>query len=239
MSYDESVTQIVENRFVDYFQHFKTLPLISSDSKVEQQGCNIMFRIFFMAYFLQMSEDKVSSYLEKCYMLYSEYAEQFFEKKNSYLHSPAMFVYNVLIGDLMFARLDKEKETNFAFRMNKLFNVLLLNKLHLKTEKKIHMMTAYFRPFIETFNQEHLFHAYRIVDIMLQSCKDESSYELVVKNFLHVLQKPKTKFIFDERSVETLCFEKFLQNKECFEAKLETADTDDKMMQLIKWVLEM
>ena len=87
MSYDENVTQLVQNRFTDYFQHLKKLPLISNDKKVLQQGCNIMFRIFFMTYFLQMNEDKVNSYLEKCYMLYTEYAEQYFEKKNSYLHS--------------------------------------------------------------------------------------------------------------------------------------------------------
>ena len=239
MSYDENVTQLVQNRFTDYFQHLKKLPLISNDKKVLQQGCNIMFRIFFMAYFLQMNEDKVNSYLEKCYMLYTEYAEQYFEKKNSYLHSPAMFVYNVLIGDLMFLRLDKGKETDFALQMNKLFNVLFLNKLNLSAEKRVHILNTYFQPFVTTFKQKHLFHAYRIVDIMLQSCTNEESYELVVKNFLHFFQKSKSTVVFDEKSVETLCFEKFFQNKECFESKLQSATSDDKMMQLIKWVLEM
>jgi len=239
MSYDENVTRLVENRFVDYLQHLKTLPGISNDNNVVHQGCNIMFRIFFMVYFLQMSEDKVSSYLEKCYMLYAEYAEQYFEKKNSYLHSPAMFVYNVLIGDLMFMSLDKERESHFAFKMNKLFNVLVLNQYSLTTDKKIHILTTYFQPFISTFTQDDLFHTYRILDIMLQSCKDEYTYELVIKHFTQFFQKPRRGVVFNEKNVETLCFEKFLQNKECFETKLKDATTDDNMIQLIKWVLEM
>lgn len=239
MSYDENVIQLLENRFVDYFQHLKTLPLICNDKKVLQQGCNIMFRIFFMVYFMRMNEDKVSSYMEKCYMLYTEYAEQYFEKKSSYLHSPAMFVYNVLIGDLMYLRLDKGKETDFALQTNKLFNVLFLNKLDLTAEKRVHLLTTYFRAFVTVLQQEHLFHAHRIVDIMLQSCTNEETYELVVKNFLQFLQKCHNKVAFDKKSVETLCFEKFFQNKECFESKLHDANTDEKMIRLIQWVLEM
>ena len=239
MSYDENVTRIVEKHFVDYFRHLKTLPLISNNNKIVQQGCNIMFRIFFMVYFLQMSEDKISSYLEKCYMLYAEYAEQYFESKNIYLHSPAMFVYNVLIGDLMFMKFDKNKRSNYAFKMNKLFNVLVLNQFQLTTDKTIHILTTYFQPFISTFKQEHLFHTHRIIDIMLQYCKDEDTYELVIKHFIQFFQKPRTKVEFNQKNVETLCFEKFLQNKECFETKLEAAKTDDNMVLLIKWVLEM
>ena len=108
--YNESICKIYIKQLLKYLDDVNNINFINNRNVIIFQGFNCLNKILMIIYVLEMSEEQINSYLEKAHMLYIEYTEQVFLKKEDVIHSPSMFVYNVLIGNISFESIKSNKD---------------------------------------------------------------------------------------------------------------------------------
>ena len=117
-------------------------------------GFKSIIQLLSILHLIKMPEEQINSYLEKSYILYVEYAEQVYLKKTSSYHTPTMFVYNVLIGNISLNAYTNSEKLNINktgltpfMRQLSVWNELLLywNHEHLTILQRIYFVKNFLK----------------------------------------------------------------------------------------------
>ena len=208
-------------------------------------GIKVMLQILSFFYLLKVSEIQMNSYLEKSYILYIEYSEQVYRKKVEPLHTPMLFVYNVLIGNIKLNEYkESEKlnkcssgETPFIKKISIWTELIMFKENnHLSIDNRIYYIENFLYSYLHIFTTSNKFDAYRAFLCMQQKLKQCSheKYSHFLTSFLkYFSNKPS---ITTKPSIQKLCFYKMLNEQEQFETMLENANCLEKMNKCINWV---
>lgn len=213
-------------------------------------GFKSIIQLLSILHLIKMTEEQINSYLEKSYILYVEYAEQVYLKRTDSYHTPTMFVYNVLIGNISLnAYTDSEKQninksgiTPFIRKMS-IWNELLLywNHDHLTTLQRIYFTKNFLKSYLLLFTVKQFFELFRVFEQIQGFFKNEQNifdkYNTFLTSFHKYVSKQNNEFT--KENVENLVFEKFVRHKETFEEKFYQVENIKNMDDLIEWVFTM
>lgn len=237
--YDESICNIYINQLVKYLEDIDNITFVNESSKkmIIIHGFNCLLRILSFTYLMEMAEEQINSYLEKAHLLYIEYTEQVFLKKEDTIHSPSMFVYNVLIGNLL---LDN-KNTNmnpFILYLSKWAYLLMFWNCKFNIFERKYFIENFFNSYLLLFTNTNLFELHKPFEIVQNHLKNLNNvfdvYSMFLSSFHDYFEKKDS--IFTKQYIENLCFEKFLRHKDYFEEELGKVETKKEMDNLVKWI---
>ena len=244
--YNEYVVHIFIVHLLKYLDNIENIPFINSKNKnsIILQGYNTLLRILSIIHFIQMSEDQINAYLEKTHMLFIEYTEQVYLKKEEISHSPTMFVYNVLIGNIClnsYLSTIKLPKDEFIIKISKWSNLLLFwNHNDLSLINRKYIVKNFLKSYLFTFIHHDLFHVYRVFETIQTHFLKKSNifdiYSMNLSSFHNYFIKNEK--IFSENEIENLCFEKFYKNKDYFDDTFNNVTTKQDMDKLISWIFE-
>lgn len=196
---------------------------------------------------INMPEEQINSYLDKSYILYVEYSEQVYLKKTDSYHTPTMFVYNVLIGNISLnAYTDIEKQISNAsgivpfMRQLSVWNELLLywDNKHLTTIQRIYFVKNFLQSYLLLFTTKQYFELFRVFEKIQSFLKEDEKvfdkYCYLLTSFHKYVSKLNTEF--NQQMVEDLIFDKFMRHEEKFEEQFYAIENIKQMDELIEWI---
>lgn len=243
--YNENIIKIFIDNLLKYLDNIENVTFLNSRNNnfVLIKGYNLILRIISIIHYTEMSEEQIKSYLEKAYMLYIEYSEQMVIKREEIIHPPTMFVYNVLIGNIALNSYLKKVKTDehFIIYFTKWSNVLLFwNQKYLTTNNRKYIIKNFFSQYFLTFLEDSLFHVYRVFESIQNNLINNENifdlYSMLLSSFHNYFIKIET--YNNKQSIETLCFNKFVQNKEYFDTSLSEVKNKTDMDKLITWIFK-
>lgn len=235
--YNESICKIYINQLIKYLDDVDNLNFSNNRNLIIFQGFNCLNKILMIIYVLEMSEEQINSYLEKAHMLYIEYTEQVFLKKEDVIHSPSMFVYNVLIGNISFESIKPNKE-QFSLYLTKWSFLLSFWDSKITINERKYFIENFFNSYLLLFTNADLFELHKPFEIVQNHLKDLNNVFDVYSKFLSSFHNyfEKNDSIFTKQDIENICFEKFLRHKDYFELELSKVETKKEMDTLVHWI---
>lgn len=235
--YNESICKIYIKQLLKYLDDVNNINFINNRNVIIFQGFNCLNKILMIIYVLEMSEEQINSYLEKAHMLYIEYTEQVFLKKEDVIHSPSMFVYNVLIGNISFESIKSNKD-QFTLYLIKWSFLLSFWDCKFTISERKYFIENFFNSYLLLFTNTDLFELHKPFEIVQNHLKNLNNvfdvYSMFLSSFHNYFEKNKS--TFSKKDIENLCFEKFLRHKDVFEEQLNKVETKKQMDSLIHWI---
>ena len=157
--YEEQVIRSYNNHLLNYIVDFEKITISHTNDRIKMfiQGLQTMLHVLSIIYCIKLTDEQINSYLEKCPLLFIEYTEQVYLKQSDIIHTPSMFVYNVLLGNIS---LGKNKCVNNSF-MKHLYKCSML--LHFLDNKDItidnrkQIVNEFQKPYLLCFTKKDFF----------------------------------------------------------------------------------
>ena len=245
--YDHTIILHYVKHFTDFLYSVQKSEFVNQNEKNKNiyQGCKTMLHILSFFYLLKVSDSQINSYLEKSYILYNEYTEQVYKKNSEPIHTPLLFVYNVLIGNINFKEylkyekmtiIDKE-DVPFVKKLAVWQEVLMFWKnKHLTLDNRIHIVDNFLKSFLIIFSTKEMFPVYRIF-VLIQDHLQKVNFDIYtffLTSFNNYFSNKN--LFFHKDDVQDLCFKKMIQEKDVFDEKLKQATTLKQMDVFIEWI---
>jgi hypothetical protein len=238
--YEEEVIRHYNTHLLTYMSDFDKIIMMNNNdqSKLFIQGFQTMLHVLSIIYCIKMTEEQINSYLEKCPLLFLEYTEQVYLKQSDIIHTPSMFVYNVLLGNIS---LGKNKCVNNSF-MKHLYKCSML--LHFLDNKDItidnrkQIVNEFQKPYLLCFTKKDFFPVLSVFEhiqtkLMLYS-NSVAKFFLLLSSFLNFFKNTKKYYTND--MVKEIYYTKFMVQREVFEEHLNNVSTITQMNSIIKWI---
>ena len=235
-------------RLLEYLEDIHKVSFQNDKQKQELQyhGFKTMNHTLSILYLVKMDEKQIDSYLEKAYILYNEYTEQVYSKNLEFLHSPSLFVHNVLLGNIgLNDYVEKEKRnkkkgiTPFGVKISTLSNMLMFwENTNLTMENRIHITNNLLKSYLLLFTNDKIYETFRVFqhiqEMGLLHKIGFDKYSFFLASFLnHFTNNTKS---FKQTQVEEICFEKFLNKKEESITMFENANQIKHMDEFVAWI---
>ncbi len=236
--YDEQIVCCFNKYLLDYFNNTDTINAIKNRDFIIHQGFQTFLHILSILYVMGMKTDQLNSYLEKCPLLFVEYTEQVYLKQSENLHTPSMFVYNVLLGSTTM----QEYKCNNSQFMNKLMKwshiLFIWEHRNITIENRKYFLNNFLQPYLLLFTNDDCFYTYIIFENIQNSLLHKTNcyeiYSYLLTSFLNHFSKKKKSLTHD--NVKSIHFNKFMEEKETYDEKIENITNLKHMDGLIKWI---
>lgn len=248
LTYDRTIIEMYVNHLEKYLLNADKIECSNPLHKnvVIYNGFKSILKLLSILHLIKMSKEQINSYLEKSYILYVEYSEQVYLKKTDSYHTPSMFVYNVLIGNIALnAYTDSEKQninmsgnTPFMRKMI-VWNELILNwgNSQLNINQKIYFIKNFLQSYLLLFTNDSKFELFRVFESVLQLFKDDNvfdKYTYFLTSFHNYVSKNEAEF--DNKMVEEIIFEKFVRHQDTVKEMFQDVKNIKHMDNLVEWL---
>jgi hypothetical protein len=238
--YEEQAIHYYNIHLLSYIVEFDKITILHTNDRTKMfiQGLQTMLHVLSIIYCIKMTDEQINSYLEKCPLLFIEYTEQVYLKQTDIIHTPSLFVYNVLLGNISF---EKYICNNNLF-MNNLYKwsmiINFLENKEITSNHRTKIISKYHQPYLLLFTKTELFPLCSIFEyIQTQLLKYPNSiekYVLLLSSFLDFFKNKKNSYTND--IVKEIYYNKFMVNNSTFEEYISDVSNITKMNSLIKWV---
>ena len=249
IKYDQEIIQMYVKHLEKYLNDVEKIEcsnLLHKDIII-YNGFKTIIQLLSLLHLIKMPEDQINSYLEKCNILYVEYTEQVYLKNTDNFHTPTMFVYNVLIGNISLnAYTNSEKQninlsgTTPFMRKITIWNEIVLywGNVEITNIHRIYFIQNFLQAYLLLFTKDSCFELFRVFK-NIQSCFDKQTnicdkYTYLLTSFYSYISKSSINF--DKKYIEDLIFEKFVRNKEQFEEMFNEIENMNDMDNVIEWI---
>lgn len=248
-TYDRTIIEIYAKHLEKYLLDADKIECSNPSHKsvVIYNGFKSILQLLSILHLIKMSEEQINSYLEKSYILYVEYSEQVYLKKTDSYHTPSMFVYNVLIGNIALnAYTSSEKQninisgnTPFMRKMS-VWNELILNwgNSKLNINQRIYFIKNFLKSYLLLFTTDSKFELFRVFESVLQLFKNDDNvfdkYSYFLTSFHNYVSKNETEF--NKKMVEEIIFEKFVRHQDTAKEMFQDVKNIKHMDTLVEWL---
>lgn len=247
--YNNEIISSFTKRLLEYLEDIHTISFQNDKQKQELYYCGFktMIHIFCVLYLIKMDGEQIDSYLEKAYILYNEYTQQVYSKNLEFLHSPSLFVHNVLLGNIGLneykekEKLNKNKESKCAFgvKISTWSNILMFwENNDLTMENRIHISKNFLKSYLLLFHLDKNYEACRIFqhiqELGLLNKMSFEKYSFFLASFLNHFTNNNMNL--KQSDVESICFEKFLNKKDECISMFENANQMKDMEEYVSWI---
>ena len=238
--YDENIITSYNKYLLSYLDNSNNLNGISKNDEknIIVQGFQTLLHVLSILYSINMKEEQINSYLEKCPLLFIEYTEQVYLKKTDILHTPSMFVYNVLLGNITLQD-HKCKKNNFMNDFIKWSrSILFWNCSTMNLQNRIYFVRNFMQPYLMLFTNPSLSKLCVIFENIQSRLLHRSNvYELylfLLTSFLNFFTKKKCNYT--DKEIKQICFDKFMRENDDIYEQLDNVSTLKDMDAVIKWI---
>jgi hypothetical protein len=240
--YDETIIHFFKNHLLQYLTNISLINIGQPDNshKIIVQGFKTMLHVLSIIYTIQMPEQQINSYLEKCPLLFIEYTEQVYLKKTDSVHTPDMFVYNVLLGNLT---LDQHNSTNSPFitYLYKWSHIIpFWENSQLINDQREYLVANFMESYMLIFFNNDKHHLYRILEIIQNTIKDDANvfnkYTLILTSFINYFSNKTVSFT--KENIQQICFDKFMREQDEYEKHISNIESIKNSDVMIKWIFE-
>ncbi len=240
--YDEQIIQCYNKYLFYFFNNIDSLNMLSTNNRttIINQGFHTFSHVLSILYSIDMNEGQINSYLEKCPLLFIEYTEQVYLKQIDKIHTPSMFVYNVLLGNITMRECKSNNNKNdFIKKLIKWSQIIFFwDNNHITIDNRKYFSKNFLQPYLLLFTSNSVFSLYRVFENIQRNLSTKTNifevYSFLLTSFLNYFSKKNA--LYNEKQIEDLCFNKFMRNKEYFDEQCNDITTLKHMDGLIKWV---
>ena len=239
--YNEKVIKYYNTHLQNYLHHTKDMNTtnLNEKQKIEIQGFETMLHVLSIIYCIKMHDEQINSYLEKCTLLFLEYTEQVYLKKTDILHTPSMFVYNVLIGNISFKEYTNTNNNTFINKLAKWSTIICFweNK-KITDNNRMYLVKNFMSPYLLLFTQEKYYSLHLIFE-SIQTYIINFNYgfekcSLLLTGFLNYFQKKN--HTYSKEEVKSIHFNKFMHEKDDCDEYFKNITSLKDMENFIKWI---
>jgi hypothetical protein len=240
--YNEKTIHYFNEHLLQYLNNIDSINTDTHDGsyKIKVQGFKTLLHVLSVIHTINMPEQQINSYLEKCPLLFIEYTEQVYLKKNDTVHTPDMFVYNVLLGNLT---LDQHKITNSPFitQLSKWSHTIpFWENSKFINDQREYLVANFMKSYLLTFINDDKHDLYRIIEIIQGTLKDDvnvfNKYTLILTSFINYFSDNTDSFTKED--VQQICFDKFLREQDQYKEHISNAENIKNTDIMIKWIFE-
>lgn len=240
--YDEQVIHFYKTHLLLYLTNITAIDIGQSDLsyKIIVQGFKTMLHVLSIIYTIQMPIQQINSYLEKCPLLFIEYTEQVYLKKTDSVHTPDMFVYNVLLGNLTLDQHKCNKSSFIGYLYKWSHTIPFWENVELINDNREYLVANFMESYMLMFLNNDKYNLYRIIEIIQSSIKYDDNvfnkYTLVLTSFLKYFSNSSSSYT--KERVERLCFDKFMLDKDVYEKHISNISNIKNTDEMINWIFE-
>jgi len=196
---------------------------------------------------VKMDGEQIDSYLEKAYILYNEYTQQVYSKNLEFLHSPSLFVHNVLLGNIGLNEYKEKDKMNkvkystspFGIKVSTWSNMIMFwENTELTMENRIHISKNFLKSYLLLFHLDKNYEAFRIFqhiqEMGLVNKMSFEKYSFFLTSFLNYFTNKNVNL--KQNQIENICFDKFLNKKEECKIVFENAKQMKDMEEFMSWI---
>ena len=240
--YNEKIIHYFNEHLSQYLTNIDSINIDAHgcSSKIIVQGFKTMLHVLSVIYTIKMTEQQINSYLEKCPLLYIEYTEQVYLKKSDPVHTPDMFVYNVLLGNLT---LDQHKVDNSQFitQLSKWSHTVpFWENSKFINDQREYLVANFLESYLLTFVNDDKHNLYRIIEIIQDNIKQDvnvfNKYTLILTSFINYFSDNTSSFT--KAHVQEICFDKFMREQDQYKQHISNAENIKNTDIMIKWIFE-
>lgn len=247
--YNNEIITSFSKRLLEYLEDIHTISFQNDKQKQElhYNGFKTMIHTLCVLHLIKMDGQQIDSYLEKAYILHNEYTQQVYSKNLEFLHSPSLFVHNVLLGNIGFndykekEKMNKLKDSTspFGVKISTWCNMLMFwENTELTMENRIHITENFLKSYLLLFYLDKNYEAFRlfhhIQQLGLLNNISFEKYSFFLTSFLNYFTN--NNLHLKQRDVEDICFDKFLNKKEECKTMFENAKQIKDMEEFMSWI---
>jgi len=247
--YNNDIISSFTKRLIEYLEDIHSIHFDNEKQRqtIQYNGFKTMIHTVCVLYLIKMNDEQIDSYLEKAYILYNEYTQQVYSKNLEFLHSPSLFVHNVLLGNIGFSEYKEKEKLNqnksskcpFGVKISTWSKLIMFwENTHLTMENRIHISKNFLKSYLLLFNIEKNYESFRIFQHIqemgvIQNIGFEK-YSLFLTSFINFFTNNNTNL--KQLSVKNICFEKFIKDNETCTNMFENANQMKDMDDFISWI---
>jgi len=248
-TYNRKIVEIYVKHLEKYLLDADKIECPNIDHKhiVIYNGFKTILQLLSILHLIKMSEEQINSYLEKSYILYVEYSEQVYLKKTDSYHTPSMFVYNVLIGNISLNAYTNSEKQNINISGNTPFmrkivvwNDLLLNwnNSKININQRVYFIKNFLLSYLLLFSEDSKFDLFRVFESALHLFKNTNDifdkYSYFLTSFHNYVSKNDKEF--NKKIVEEIIFEKFVRYHDKLKEMFSDVKNIKHMDNLVEWI---
>jgi len=247
--YNNEVITSFSKRLLEYLEDIHTISFQNDKQKQElyYNGFKTMIHTLCISYLVKMDGEQIDSYLEKAYILYNEYTQQVYSKNLEFLHSPSLFVHNVLLGNIGLNEYKEKDKMNkvkystspFGIKVSTWSNMIMFwENTELTMENRIHISKNFLKSYLLLFHLDKNYEAFRIFqhiqEMGLVNKMSFEKYSFFLTSFLNYFTNKNVNL--KQNQIENICFDKFLNKKEECKIVFENAKQMKDMEEFMSWI---
>ena len=234
------------SEYLTYMHSSDVIKGLKNSNVIIYHGWSIITRLIAMLYSMKQTKQQIHSTITRTYYLYLEYVEKIHTKNMCEHHSPSVFVYNQIAGDICLNNgslvQNKKNHTPSFIKLMKWSELLLLwNNLHFTFEQRLLCSETFLHSYLTILCNEAYYHSFRLLEILQDNWKDKKTYSELHIRLLHAflsrIQNKENKFVYSHEIVKTQCFhlfvERYSETQQLIQDATDTQNVDD----LVDWIL--
>ena len=249
--YNSDIISSFTKRSLEYLEDIHTIHFDNDKQRqsIQYNGFQTMVHTLCVLYLIKMNNEQIDSYLEKAYILYNEYTQQVYSKNLEFLHSPSMFVHNVLLGNIALSDYKEKEKLNDTKPLKTPFgvkistwckNILFWENKQITMENRIHITEHFLKSYLLLFTTDTNYESVRIFQHILEIGVLQNigfeKYSLFLTSFLNFFTNNNINL--KQIQVQNICFDKFINNSELCSTMFEKANQMKDMEEFIAWVFD-
>lgn len=244
--YNKQLIPSFSKRLLEYLEDIHKISFQNDKQKQELQyyGFKTMIHCLCVLYAIHMEEDQINNYMEKAHILYNEYTSQVYSKNLDFLHSPSLFVHNVLLGNISLnEHIAKNPEvSSFGIRLSTWCELLFhWENPNLTMENRIHIAKHFLQSYILLFHLDENYESFRIFhhiqSLGLKQNMGFEKYSLLLSSFLNYFTNNSVNL--NKTDVQELCYCKTMDQRDGFERNFEKISNMKEMDEFMNWMFTM
>ena len=241
--YNKEIIPLFTKRLLEYLEDIHNVSFHNDKQKNDLQynGFKTMIHCLSILYAIKMEEEQIDNYMEKAYILYNEYTDQVYSKNMDFLHSPSLFVHNVLLGNIDFCENKKMNhiKTPFGIYISTWSELLFhWENKNITMENRIHIAKHFLKSYLLLFYLEKNYESFRIFhhiqELGLKQSIGFEKYSLFLSSFLNYFTNNNMNL--NKQDVKEICFHKTMDCRDEFEEKFEKVTNMKEMDEFMKWM---
>ena len=233
------------SEYLKYMNKSTVINGLANSTSIIYHGWTMITQLIALLHQTKHTKQQIHHLVTRAYYMYTEYVEQIHIKHMCEQHSPSIFVYNQIVGDICLKndRIVQYNHTIPSFvKIIKWSEILLLwNNPHFTFEHRLLCSETFLYSYLTVLCSEQYHNSFRLLEILQDYWKDKVSYvEMhirIMHAFLSRIQLNHSKNIYSIENVKKQCFYLFVQYHDETQEKIQNTIASKNVDDLISWLL--
>lgn len=247
MNIKQAVVELYGFNVSEYLRYMNSSTVVNglaNSTIIIYHGWTMITHMTAMLYTMKQTKQQIHTAITRAYYMYLEYVEKIHTKHMCEHHSPSVFVYNQIAGEICLKNVSivqYNKYTPSFIRLMKWSEILLLwNNPQFTFEQRLLCSETFLYSYLTMLCSEQYYHSFRLLEILQDNWKDKRSYAemhiRILHTFLSRVQMKEEKFVYSSDFVKKQSFHLFVQHVDETQQIILNTIASKNVDDLIDWI---